>query len=36
MHFMGVDVGTGGCKALVFDEAGTRLAMAYRGEGDVD
>lgn len=30
MSFMGVDIGTTGCKALVVDATGARLALAYR------
>lgn len=30
MNFMGVDVGTSGCKAVVFSEAGEQQAVAYR------
>ncbi|MCA9415790.1 MAG: hypothetical protein KC917_05950 [Candidatus Omnitrophica bacterium] len=30
MSLMGVDVGTTGCKAVVFDESGKQLAVAYR------
>ena len=29
-HYMGVDVGTSGCKAVVFDTAGKQVAVAYR------
>jgi xylulokinase len=30
MSYMGLDVGTSGCKAVVFDERGNQLAGAYR------
>ncbi len=30
MNYMGVDIGTSGCKAMVFDENGQQLAMANR------
>ncbi len=30
MSYMGIDIGTTGCKALVFNESGRRLASAYR------
>jgi len=30
MNYMGVDVGTSGCKAVVFDERGQQVASAYR------
>ena len=30
MSLMGIDVGTTGCKAVVFDESGKQLAVAYR------
>ena len=30
MSLMGLDLGTTGCKAVVFDEAGKLLAAAYR------
>lgn len=30
MSLMGIDVGTTGCKAVVFDEAGKTLALEYR------
>ena len=29
-YYMGVDVGTSGCKAVVFDDAGHQVAAAYR------
>lgn len=29
-HYMGVDVGTSGCKAVVFDETGKQISLAYR------
>ncbi|MBN2578533.1 MAG: hypothetical protein JXB10_06030 [Pirellulales bacterium] len=29
-YYLGVDIGTSGCKALVFEETGRRLAQAYR------
>ncbi|MFW5846368.1 MAG: FGGY-family carbohydrate kinase, partial [Planctomycetota bacterium] len=31
MSWMGVDIGTSGCKAVVFDDAGRRLEQEYRG-----
>ena len=30
MNYMGIDIGTSGCKAVVFDENGQQLAAAYR------
>lgn len=30
MNFLGIDIGTSGCKALVFDASGTQLAAAQR------
>jgi len=30
MNYMGVDVGTSGCKAVVFDERGSQVSSAYR------
>lgn len=30
MSFLGLDIGTGGCKAVVFSEAGEELMAAYR------
>lgn len=30
MNYMGVDVGTSGCKAVVFDESGVERASSYR------
>ncbi len=29
-HYMGVDIGTSGCKAVVFDENGKQISAAYR------
>ena len=29
-HYMGVDIGTSGTKAVVFDDAGRQVALAYR------
>ena len=29
-NYMGVDIGTSGCKAIIFDENGKQLALAYR------
>lgn len=29
-HYMGVDIGTTGCKAVIFDEHGGQVASAYR------
>jgi xylulokinase len=31
MSFLGIDIGTGGCKAVVFSEEGEELAASYRG-----
>jgi len=43
MNFMGIDIGTSGCKAAVFDSAGRQLALSYReynvlftGDGGVE
>ncbi|WP_455381141.1 FGGY-family carbohydrate kinase, partial [Salinispira pacifica] len=33
MHLIGLDVGTTGCKAVVFDESGGELSRAYREYG---
>lgn len=30
MSYLGLDIGTSGCKALVFDDSGRTLASAYR------
>jgi len=30
MNFMGIDIGTSGCKAAVFDSNGQQLALSYR------
>jgi xylulokinase len=30
LSYLGLDIGTGGCKAVVFDAKGKELAMAYR------
>ena len=30
MSYMGLDIGTSGCKAVVFNEDGEQLALAYR------
>ena len=30
MSYLGLDIGTGGCKAAVFDGDGRLLALAYR------
>ena len=30
MHYLGVDVGTSGCKAVAFNEDGQQAALAYR------
>jgi xylulokinase len=29
-HYMGIDIGTSGCKAVVFDEEGRQVSIAYR------
>ena len=29
-HYMGIDIGTSGCKAVIFDERGLQVSMAYR------
>jgi xylulokinase len=29
-HYLGIDIGTSGCKAVVFDENGLQISMAYR------
>jgi len=29
-HYLGIDIGTSGCKAVIFDENGQQLSMAYR------
>jgi xylulokinase len=29
-HYMGIDIGTSGCKAVIFDEDGRQAAAAYR------
>ena len=29
-HYLGIDIGTSGCKAVIFDEDGRQLSMAYR------
>jgi xylulokinase len=29
-HYMGIDIGTSGCKAVVFDETGNQVSHAYR------
>jgi xylulokinase len=33
MNFLGLDIGTSRCKAVVFDEAGNQLAMSFREYG---
>ncbi|UCB47508.1 MAG: hypothetical protein JSV25_07590, partial [Spirochaetota bacterium] len=30
MSYMGLDIGQTGCKAVVFDEKGNQLSLAYR------
>jgi len=30
-YYMGIDIGTSGCKAVIFDEDGLQISMAYRG-----
>lgn len=29
-HYLGIDIGTSGCKAAIFDETGRLISMAYR------
>jgi len=29
-HYMGIDIGTSGCKAVIFDEEGRQVSIAYR------
>jgi len=29
-YYMGIDIGTGGCKAVIFDESGRQISQAYR------
>jgi xylulokinase len=29
-HYLGIDIGTSGCKAVIFDENGSQVSMAYR------
>ncbi len=29
-HFLGIDIGTGGCKAVVFDDKGMQVSSSYR------
>jgi xylulokinase len=29
-HYMGIDIGTSGCKSVIFDENGRQASMAYR------
>lgn len=29
-HYMGIDIGTSGCKAVIFDNDGRQVSMAYR------
>jgi xylulokinase len=29
-HYMGIDIGTSGCKAVIFDDNGQQVSMAYR------
>ena len=29
-NYMGVDIGTSGCKAVIFSDSGKQLALAYR------
>ncbi|HOW40679.1 MAG TPA: FGGY-family carbohydrate kinase [Bacteroidales bacterium] len=29
-HFLGIDIGTGGCKAVVFDDNGKQVSSSYR------
>lgn len=31
-HYMGIDIGTSGCKAVIFDENGKQVSMAFRPE----
>ena len=30
MSYLGLDIGTSGCKAVVFNEAGKEISSAYR------
>ncbi len=32
-HYMGIDIGTSGCKAVVFDQDGRQISLAYREYG---
>lgn len=32
-YYMGIDIGTSGCKAVIFDEMGRQVSMAYREYG---
>ena len=32
-HYMGIDIGTSGCKAAIFDENGRQVSVAYREYG---
>ncbi|MBK8884766.1 MAG: hypothetical protein IPN67_21160 [Bacteroidales bacterium] len=29
-YYLGIDIGTSGCKAVIFDEAGHQQSLAYR------
>jgi xylulokinase len=29
-HYLGIDIGTSGCKAVIFDENGKQVSKAYR------
>lgn len=29
-HYLGIDIGTSGCKAVIFDDSGHQVSMAYR------
>jgi xylulokinase len=29
-HYMGIDIGTSGCKAVIFDDDGRQISIAYR------
>ncbi len=35
MNYMGIDIGSSGCKAVVFDDRGCQVASAYRGYSPV-
>lgn len=29
-HYLGIDIGTSGCKAVAFDDHGQQVGLAYR------